>query len=104
MNHAYIFCVQVNTIVLVWSKLMDFEVFLDFFKLLISDGKTGIIMLLLVAIVYLWYDRRRMVQTIERKDRQLERIIRDYHRGNAKIVEALNHLKILLIEIKGRLF
>ena len=79
----------------------------DIIKLLLSavqDGGPGaIIALLLVFIGILIWDRKRLVQDIEKKDNKLERIIDDYYKGHLTITEALNGLKIVLAEIKGKL-
>jgi hypothetical protein len=79
----------------------------DLFKLLITvvtdGGPGGIVALLLVFIGILIWDRHRLVQEIEKKDTKLEKIIDDYYKGHLTITEALNGLKIVLAEIKGKL-
>lgn len=79
----------------------------DILKMMVEaisqGGPNAIIMLLLAFIGILIWDRRRLVQEIEKKDTKLEKIIDDYYRGHLTITEALNGLKIVLAEIKGKL-
>lgn len=68
-----------------------------------NGGPNAIIMLLLAFIGILIWDRKRLVAEIEKKDTKLEKIIDDYYRGHLTITEALNGLKVVLAEIKGKL-
>lgn len=79
----------------------------DIVKMLLTavteGGPGAIIALLLGFIGILIWDRRRLVQEIEKKDTKLEKIIDDYYQGHITITEALNGLRIVLAEIKGKL-
>lgn len=82
---------------------MGLEELQSIVELLVNDATAGIYLLLLLFIAFLLYDRRRMLDTIEKRERQIARIADNYYKGNMKIVESLNQLKMLLIEIKGRI-
>lgn len=43
------------------------------------------------------------MKLLEQKDAKIELIINDYHKGNISLVEALNSLKMVMVEIKSRL-
>jgi len=79
----------------------------DIIKLLISTtlqgGPGAIVALLIVLIGLLLWDRRSLVQKIDQKDAKIEKIIEDYFKGTSTIAEALNGLKVVLAEIKGKL-
>jgi len=71
---------------------------------LVSEGGPGAIIALLLGFIgILIWDRQRLVQEIEKKDTKLEKIIDDYYKGHLTITEALNGLRIVLAEIKGKL-
>lgn len=82
---------------------MSLDTVTEILDILVTDSQSGIILLLLLFIVFLLWDRRKMQETIDKRDRQIARIADNYYKGNMKIVEALNQLKMLLIEIKGRI-
>lgn len=69
----------------------------------IAGGPGAVIAILLVIILLLWFERRRLLEEIEKKDDKIDRIIEDYTKGNVTLSEALNSLKFVLYEIKGRL-
>lgn len=70
----------------------------------IMGGGTGaLVALLIVIICLLLYDRRRILKDLERKDTKMEKIIDEYYQGNLSIIDALNGLKLVLAEIKGKL-
>jgi hypothetical protein len=56
-----------------------------------------------LIIVFLWLERRRLLHELEKKDDKIDRIIDDYSKGNVTLGEALNSLKLVLYEIKGKL-
>jgi predicted HTH domain antitoxin len=79
----------------------------DIIKMLITatinGGPGAIVGLLLAFIVILLWDRRNLVAKIDQKEAKLEKIIDDYYKGNVTLTEALNNLRIVLAEIKGKL-
>ncbi|RYF46800.1 MAG: hypothetical protein EOO38_13410 [Cytophagaceae bacterium] len=70
---------------------------------LLGGGPQALIAILMLIIVVLIMDRRRLVKEVERKDEKIEKIVDDYYKGNLTLSEALNSLKMVLYEIKGRL-
>lgn len=70
---------------------------------LLGGGPGAVIALLVGAIVLLIWDRRKLLESIDKKEEKIEKIIDDYYRGNLTLTEALNGLKLVLMEIKGKL-
>lgn len=70
---------------------------------LMSGGFKGIIMILVAIIVALLWDRKNLVENIEKKEEKIDEIIDNYYKGNMTLTEALSGLKILLSEIKSKL-
>ena len=58
---------------------------------------------LLIAVSALLMDRRRLLVEIKKKDDKIDKIIDDYYQGNMTLSEALNSLKSVLYEIKGKI-
>jgi hypothetical protein len=70
----------------------------------VLGGGPGAVIAILVAIVgFLVWDRSRLVKTLQQKDEKIEKIIEDYYKGNLTLTEALNGLKMVLIEIKAKI-
>ena len=67
---------------------------------LISGGPHGIIAILVLIIVGLLADRRRLVHENAKKEEKIDKIIDEYYQGNITLAEALNSLKTVLYEIK----
>lgn len=79
----------------------------DIFKSLvemIAKGEASAIVALLIAIIagLGWYCVKLMKQ-LETKDEKIYKIIDDYSKNNITITEAMNGLKMVLIEIKAKL-
>ncbi len=72
-------------------------------KLIETGGPSAIIALLLLAILGLYMDRRRLLKEITHKDDKIDKIVEDYYKGNLTLSEALNSLKSVLFEIKGQI-
>lgn len=70
---------------------------------MLSGGQGALTAVLLAAIGFLIWDRKRLTETINKKDEKIEKIIDDYYKGNLTLTEALNGLKMVLMEIKGKL-
>lgn len=70
---------------------------------LIEGGPQAVIAVLVIVIVGLFFERRRLLKEIEKKDDKIDKIIDDYYRGNMTISEAFNSLKMVLFEIKSKL-
>jgi F0F1-type ATP synthase membrane subunit b/b' len=70
---------------------------------MLSGGQGAITAILLAAIGFLLWDRKRLTDIINKKDEKIEKIIDDYYRGNLTLTEALNGLKMVLMEIKVKL-
>jgi hypothetical protein len=74
-----------------------------FFGAILGGGPQAIIAVLIIFILILWFERKRLLAEIEKKDDKIDRIIEDYTKGNVTLSEALNSLKFVLFEIKGKL-
>jgi uncharacterized protein YbgA (DUF1722 family) len=69
----------------------------------LGGGPTAVIAILLAIVGFLVWDRKRLIASLDKKDLKIEQIVDDYHKGNITLVEALNSLKMVMIEIKARL-
>ena len=72
-------------------------------KALFEGGPPAIIAVLTLIIVALFFERKRLLDELTKKDSKIEKIIDDYYRGNLSLSEALTSLKIVLYEIKAKL-
>lgn len=70
---------------------------------LFGGGPQAIIAVLLIVIIALIIERRRLLAEINRKDEKIDKIIDDYYKGNMTLSEALNGLKLVLYELKGKI-
>jgi hypothetical protein len=78
-------------------------VFSSLISAIISGGPGAIMAMLVGAIVFLIWDRIKLLGKIDQKEEKIEKIIDEYYKGNLSITEALNGLRIVLAEIKGKL-
>jgi K+ transporter len=69
---------------------------------LLNGGPAVIAALILFIIALLW-ERRRLMAEIKEKETKIDKIVDDYHKGNLTIAEAMNSLRFVLSEIKGKL-
>jgi hypothetical protein len=69
----------------------------------ILQGGPEIVAVLLLFIVLLLFDRKRLIADVNRKDARIDKIVDDYHQGNITVSEAMNSLKIILFELKSRI-
>ncbi len=79
-------------------------------QLLAGGGPQIVMILLLVMITALFFERKRLLGQVEKKELDLatkdDRIIKildDYKDGNKTLTEAFTQLRLLLAEIKGKL-
>lgn len=79
----------------------------ELLKLLVENIATGgsvaIITLLLLFVGLLIWDRRRLIKDLDKKEEKIDKIIDDYYKGNMTLTDALNGLKLVLVEIKAKL-
>lgn len=75
--------------------------------LLSTGNPASVAVILLVVVCGLLYDRKRIIDELtknrEASDAKIDKIISDYYDGHATLSDALNELRIVLVEIKGRL-
>lgn len=71
---------------------------------MIAKGDVGALVVLLLCIIGAlgWYCFR-LTKLLEKKDEKIYKIIDDYSKNNITITEAMNGLKLVLIEIKAKL-
>lgn len=81
---------------------MELDSVVSIITLLSGGGPSAVIAILVLVIVHLILERRRLVAEIAKKDEKMDRIVDDYHKGNLTLAEALNSLKSVLYEIKGK--
>lgn len=79
------------------------DLILNFIQILISGDPKSIILLLIITIIMLLFDRNRLLKSNIEKDKKLEKVIEDYYLSNLKLAEALNNIKNILSDIKTRL-
>lgn len=68
-----------------------------------SGGPEAIIAVLMLGITLLLFERKRLLDQLAKKEEKMEKIVDDYYRGNITLSEALNNLKGVLYEIKGKI-
>lgn len=71
--------------------------------MLFGGGPQAISAILLLVVGLLFFERQRLLKEITKKDDKIDKIIDDYYKGNMTLTEALNSLKMVLYEIKGKL-
>lgn len=72
-------------------------------SLFFSGGPNAIPALFALVIVMLWWDRRNLLNTYRIKDEKIDKILDEYYKGNMTLAEAINSLRIVLIEIKNKI-
>lgn len=68
-----------------------------------GNGTQAVPVLLGLVIWHLLGENKKLKAEIEKKDERIDKIVDDYHRGNLTLTEALNSLKLVLFEIKGKI-
>lgn len=66
----------------------------------IFHGGPSVIAILILTVICLIIDRRRLEKEISVKDERLGKIVDEYYRGNISLSEALQGIKLFLAEIK----
>lgn len=79
------------------------QLFTNLVNLVLGGGPASVAALLLIAVGGLVWERKRLIAELSKKDQKIDKIIDDYYEGNINLTEALNNLKTVLVEIKGRL-
>jgi short subunit fatty acids transporter len=79
------------------------ETFLKFIEILLSGDMRAIVLILAAIIVALIWDRLKIMKQLADKDEKVEKILAEYHKGNMTLAEALNNVRMVLYEIKGKL-
>lgn len=82
---------------------MDMEAFLKFVEIILIGDIRAIVLLLVVIILGLIWDRIRLEKQINTKDERISKILDDYHKGNLTLAEALVNVRLILYEIKSKL-
>ncbi len=77
---------------------------------LVAGGPQAIIIGLVLFILLLVFDRKRMLRDLDKKDEliakkddKIDKIIEDYYKGNMTLADALNQLRLVLYDIKSRI-
>lgn len=70
---------------------------------LLGGGPNAIVAIMLIAIVALVIERKRLLADIKTKEERIEKIVEDYYKGNMTLTEALNSLRMVLYEIKSKI-
>ena len=73
---------------------------------LLTEGKSAADVLPIVMgviIMFLLNERKALQAENKKKEEKIDKIVDDYYRGNLTLTEALNSLKLVLFEIKGKL-
>jgi len=71
--------------------------------IIINGGQHAVDFILVAVILILIHERNRLIKEINKKEEKIDKIIEDYYEGNLTLSEALNSLKLVLYEIKGRI-
>lgn len=79
------------------------ESFLKFVEILLIGDMRAVVLILTAIIAALVWDRLKLMKQLSNKDERLEKIIEDYHKGNLTLAEALNNVRLILYEIKGKM-
>jgi hypothetical protein len=67
-----------------------------------KSGSEALIVVLGLGIAYFYTENRSLRADIKKKDEKMDKIIDEYYKGNMTLTEALNSLKLVLYELKGK--
>lgn len=79
------------------------ESFLKFVEILLVGDMRAVVLILVAVIAALIWDRLKLVKQLASKDERIEKILDEYHKGNLTLAEALNNVRLVLYEIKGKM-
>jgi hypothetical protein len=82
---------------------MDLATITQIISVLAAGGPPAVICVLVLVILALWLDRRRLIADLEKKEGRIDKIVDDFYRGNLTLSEALNSLRNTLNELRNRL-
>ena len=69
----------------------------------ILHGGPEVVAVLVLLILLLLWDRKRLTSEITKKDDRLAKIVDEYYKGNITLAEALNSLRAVLYEIRMKM-
>ena len=72
-------------------------------QLLSGGGPQVVILMLMGVIAFFWFERKRLLDEVKRKDEKIDKIIEDYQNGNTTLTDAFTQLRIVLAEIRAKL-
>jgi uncharacterized membrane protein YqiK len=70
---------------------------------ILLQGGPEVVAVLILFIVLLLFERKRLISEVSRKDARIDKVTEDYHVGSLTLAEALNSLKMVLFELKSHL-
>jgi K+ transporter len=80
------------------------QAFASLFEQLTQGGPEAVISGLILFCVLLLWERKRLLDTIVKKDEKLDRMADEYEAANKMVADALKSLTQVMYELKGRLF
>lgn len=72
-------------------------------SVVLSGGPHAISACLFLFIIMLLFDRKRLLDTIAKKDARIDGVVTDYYKGNLTLAEAMTSLKNVLFELKMKI-
>jgi hypothetical protein len=67
------------------------------------QGGPEVVAVLLLFILLLLFDRKRLIAEVSKKDARIEKIVDEYHNGNLTLTDAMNSLRMVLFELRSKL-
>lgn len=80
-----------------------FDGIFEFLTHLFNGGSEAVITILVCIIAFLLWEIKRLRENEKSREEKLDKIVDDYHKGNLTIAEAMNSLRYVLAEVKGRI-
>jgi Tfp pilus assembly protein PilO len=82
---------------------LDISSIIEIVNSLLMGGPHAIVVILTIAMVALLFDRKRLMNELERKETKLDEMVESYQKSTLALAESLNALKVVLAEIRGSL-